>query len=59
MKKIRYYLAVIALLATLSVPVLAGSLANAAASASFAAGHATHSVAVKRTPPCPVIGTDC
>ena len=59
MKKIRYYLAVIALLATLSVPVLAGSMANAAASASFAAGHTTQSVAVKRNPPCPVQGIDC
>ena len=59
MKKIRYYLAVMALLATLSVPVLAGSMANATSGASFAAGHTTQSVAVKRLGPCPVQGTDC
>ena len=60
MKKIRYYLAVIALLATLSVPVLAGAMATAASSASFAAGHTTQSVAVKRLGPCPAGGTiDC
>ena len=68
MKKIRYYLAVIALLATLSGPALqvfgAGSMANTASSqhtsASFAAGHTTKFVRVGRYPPCPSGGTsDC
>ena len=65
MKKIRYSLVVMALLATLggfSVPVL-GSMANAASSqhvsAAVTAGHTTGAVAVKRNPPCPVLGIDC
>jgi len=67
MKKVRHYLAAIALVATLTGPVLlgigAGSMANLAAShhagASFAAGQSARAVAFKRTPPCPVIGIDC
>ena len=66
MKKIRYSLVVMALLATLggfSVPVL-GSMANAASSqhvsAAVTAGHTTGAVAVKRLGPCPVLGAnDC
>jgi len=66
MKKIRYSLVVMALLATLggfSVPVL-GAMANAASSqhvsAAVTAGHATGAVAVKRLGPCPAGGTnDC
>ena len=62
MKKLRHYFAVIALLAALGGFSFQGmvSMANAAANAAFAAGHATHSVAVRRTPPCPSGGTiDC
>jgi len=69
MKKIRCYLAVIALLATLSGSSLQGlaSMAHAAssrqasaASAPFVAGKSTKSVAVRPDPPCPGSGTwDC
>jgi hypothetical protein len=68
MKKIRCYLAIVALIATLSVPVLQGigSVANAASShyassvsASSVVGKSTRSVAITRDPPCPVIGSDC
>jgi len=67
MKKIRYYLAVIALAATLSGPFLqvSGSMANAAsgrhAGSSFAAGQSTRSVASRhRYSICPVPGVnDC
>lgn len=68
MKKIRYYLAVIALLATLSgsiLPVLGmGSIANAVAShhssATFVAGKSAPSVAFILKGPCPTGGeSDC
>ena len=67
MKKLRYYLAIIALAAALSGPALqglgAGSMANAASSrhvsSSFVAGKSTRSLAFGRYPPCPVQGTDC
>ena len=72
MKKLRYYIAVIVLAAaTLGGPFFlqamgSGSLANAASnrhtssiSASSVAGKSTGSVALKRTPPCPVFGHDC
>jgi hypothetical protein len=63
MKKIRYYLAAIALVVTLSGPPLlgigVGSTANAASSqhaasvsASSVVGKSTRSVAIKRNPPC-------
>ena len=61
MKKLRYYLAIIALAATLSGPALQGmgSMANAASSqhtssvsASFVAGKSSKSVAIRRYPPC-------
>lgn len=56
MKKIRYYLAVIALLATLSGPALQ------VFGASFAAAHTTTtgSVSIRPNIPCPSGGTsDC
>jgi len=70
MKKIRCYLATIALTATLGGPALlgigVGSIANAASirhtnsvSSSFVAGKSTRSVAVKPLGPCPVLGHDC
>ncbi len=68
MKKIRCYLAAIALLATLSGPALLGmglgSMANAASSrhvsSSFVVGTLTRSVAFKHYPPCPFPSThDC
>ncbi len=68
MKKIRCSLAIVALIATLSVPVLQGigSVANAASShyassvsAPLVAGKSTRSVAFKPLYPCPVIGSDC
>jgi hypothetical protein len=68
MKKIRYYFAAIALLATLSGPALPamGSLANAASSlhassvtAPFVVGKSTKLVAFKPYWPCPVPGVDC
>ena len=67
MKKIRYSLATIALLATLSglLPLGAGlgSLANTATSrhvtASSVAGHSAKSVAFLHKPPCPWVGADC
>jgi len=68
MKKVRSYLAIVVLIATLSVPALQGmgSVANAASShyassvsASSVVGKSTRSVAITRDPPCPVIGSDC
>jgi hypothetical protein len=70
MKKIRCFLAAIALVASLSGPVLqgigAGSLANAASSlhassvsAPFVVGKSTKLVAYKPYWPCPVPGHDC
>ena len=70
MKKLRCYLAIVALIATLSVPALQGigSVANAASShyassvsASSVVGKSTRSVAYRYRPngPCPVIGVDC
>ena len=68
MKKIRYSLATIALLATLSgLPLLQGmglaSLANTATSrhvtASSVAGQSAKSVAFLHKPPCPWAGADC
>ena len=67
-KKLRYYLAIIALAATLSGPALqglgAGSMANAASSrhvsSSFVTGKSTRSLAFGRYPPCPSGGSiDC
>ena len=62
MKKLRYYLAIIALAATLSGPALlgigAGSLANAAFSRH--ASSVSAQFAFNRYPPCPGGGTyDC
>jgi hypothetical protein len=62
MKKIRCFLAAIALVATLSGPVLqgmgAGSMANAASSRHVSSVSAQF--AINRYPPCPVPGTnDC
>lgn len=61
MKKLRYRLAAIALLATMSGPVLlgigAGSLANAA-SVPFVSAKSTRAVAFFK-PWCPVPGVDC
>ena len=73
MKKIRCYLAAIALAAALSGPFFlqamgAGSVANAASShyassvsASSVAGKSTRSGAYRYRPngPCPVLGSDC
>ena len=71
MKKIRCFLAAIALVATLSGPALqgmgvVGSLANAASSqhassvsSQFAVGKSTKLVAFKPYWPCPVPGVDC
>ncbi len=66
MKKIRYSLAIIALLATLGGSLLQGmgSMANAAssshASSASAAAQLTRSIAFKLYPPCPVPGAwDC
>ena len=70
MKKIRCYLAIVALIATLSGSSLLGvgsvAMAHDAASqyassvsASFVAGKSTRSEAIKRDPPCPVLGSDC
>ena len=67
MKKIRYSLATIALVATLCGSFLQGmglaSLANAVAirhsSASFVVGQSTKSVAFKPNWPCPTAGSDC
>jgi hypothetical protein len=68
MKKIRYSLATIALLATLSaLPLLQGmglaSLANTATSrhvtASSVVGQSTKSEAYKPNWPCPTAGSDC
>jgi hypothetical protein len=60
MKRIRYSLATIALLAALSglLPLGAGlgSLANAASSV---AGHSAKPVAFLHKPPCPSAGSDC
>jgi hypothetical protein len=61
MNKLRCFLATIALLASLSVPILqgteAGSLANAASSRH--ASSLSAQFAVKRYPPCPIPGIDC
>ena len=70
MKKIRYYLAAFALVATLIGPVLlgmgAGAMANAvpgrhasSVSASFVAGKSTRSVASIHKGWCPIPGFDC
>jgi len=70
MKKIRCYLAIVALVATLSGLSLQGmgSVANAASShdassvsASSVVGKSARSVAYRYRPngPCPVIGGDC
>jgi hypothetical protein len=67
MKKIRYALATIALVATLGASFLQGiglaSMANAASSrhtnSSFVVGQSTHSVAFLHKPPCPWSGADC
>jgi hypothetical protein len=59
MKKIRCFLAAIALLATLSGPALQamGSMANAASS--LHASSVSSQFAINRYPPCPVPGYDC
>jgi uncharacterized membrane protein len=62
MKKIRCFLAAIALVASLSVPILlgtgAGSMANAASSRH--ASSVSAQFAINRYPPCPTGGTnDC
>jgi len=68
MKKVRCYLAAIALVVTLSGPLILGlgsiSLANAASSQhvriTSAAGQSTRSVAFKPLGPCPMGGSmDC
>ena len=67
MKRIRYSLATIVLLATLGGSLLQGmglaSLANTATSrhvtASSVAGHSAKSVAFLHKPPCPSVGSDC
>ncbi len=67
MKKIRYSLAAIALVATLCGSILQGiglaSMANTAASrhssSSFVVGQLTKSVAFIHRPPCPWSGADC
>ena len=67
MKKIRYSLATIALVATLSGSFLQGiglaSLANTASSrhvsSSFVIGQSAKSVAFLHKPPCPWSGADC
>ncbi len=67
MKKIRYSLATIALVATLCGSFLQGiglaSMASTAssrhASSSFVVGQSTHSVAFLHKPPCPSAGSDC
>ena len=70
MKKIRCYLAAIALAATLSGPALlgigVGSIVNTASSghtsslsSSFVAGKLSRSIAFKPLWPCPVLGIAC
>ena len=67
MKKIRYSLATIALVATLGGSLLQGmglaSLANTATSrhvtASSVVGQSAKSLAAVRQPPCPAAGIDC
>ena len=67
MKRIRYSLATIALVATLVGSFLQGiglaSMANAAASrhagSPFVVGQSTHSVAYKPAWPRPAVGVDC
>ena len=67
MKKIRYSLATIALVAALGGSFLQGiglgSMANTAssrhASSSFVVGQSTKSVAYTRTVPCPHYGLEC
>ena len=67
MKKIRYSLATIALVATLGgffpLGMGLGSLANATASrhatASSVVGHSAKPVASLHKPPCPWVGSDC
>ncbi len=67
MKRIRYSLATIALVATLCGSFLQGiglaSMANTASSrhinSSFVVGQSTHSVASLHKPPCPWVGADC
>ncbi len=67
MKRIRYSLATIALLATLAGSLLQGmglaSFANTATSrhvtASFVVGQSAKSVAFLHKPPCPWTGADC
>jgi len=67
MKKIRSFIAAIALVATLSgllpLGMGLGSLANIASShhanSSFVVGQSTKSVAFLHKPPCPWAGVDC
>ena len=68
MKKIRYFLAAIALAATLLSGLLPlgmglGSMANTVssrhASSPFVVGQSTKSVAFLHKPPCPWSGADC
>ena len=68
MKKIRYALATLAFIVTLSGPIVlgvgTGSLANAVSSyhvsSTVAAGQSTRSIAFKRLGPCPTGGSmDC
>ena len=67
MKKIRSFIAAIALVATLSgllpLGMGLGSLANIAsshhASSPFVAGHSAKPVASLHKPPCPWTGADC
>lgn len=64
MKRIRYYLAAFALVATLSGPVLVGANVSAFARAGSAGtrlgvGQSVRTLAVKRLGPCPILGQDC
>ena len=56
MKKIRSYLAIIALVATLSGPFFIQASSSMASAAPHRAGAA---VAFTRNGPCPIIGIDC
>lgn len=56
MKKIRSYLAIIALLATLSGPFFIQASSSMASAAPHRAGPA---VAFRHNGPCPVLGVDC
>ncbi|HLL80889.1 MAG TPA: hypothetical protein VKT25_15375 [Ktedonobacteraceae bacterium] len=61
MKRIRYYLAAFALVATLSGPVLVGANVSAFARAGsrLGVGQSVRTLAVKRYGPCPILGQDC